>query len=143
LTVWNCWTYCFSKLQYDKKKIVYHNIIYYITNMAGILSEATTAYPSRVTEFTSGCLVWVRGAHLFSFLCCPIISFYVLSSVLWCLIRFPHKNDVRFVFISSCLYEGSCLIIFGVCLCIVMSNKKTNPPPKKTNKTKIKQNTEI
>ena len=27
---------------------------------------------------------------------------YVLSSVLWCPLRFPHKNDVRFVFISSC-----------------------------------------
>ena len=50
--------------------------------MAGILSEAKTAYSSRVTEFTSGFLVWVRGAHLCSFLCCPMISFYVLSSVL-------------------------------------------------------------
>jgi len=24
------------------------------------------------------------------------------SSVLWCPLRFPHKNDVRFVFTSCC-----------------------------------------
>ena len=34
---------------------------------------------------------------------CPIICIYVLSSVLWYSIRFPHKNDVRFVFTFSCL----------------------------------------
>ena len=28
---------------------------------------------------------------------------YVLSSVLWCPWRFPHKNNVLFVFTSSCL----------------------------------------
>ena len=36
---------------------------------------------------------------------------------------FSHKIDVRFVFISSCLYEVSCLIyIICVCLCIVETN---------------------
>ena len=59
-----------------------------------------------------------RVAYLFSFLCCPIICLYVLSSVFWCPLRFPHKKDVRFVFTSSCLQEGSCLIyvicVFGV-----------------------------
>jgi hypothetical protein len=29
------------------------------------------------------------------FLCCPSKCLYVLSSVLWCPLRFPHKNDVR------------------------------------------------
>ena len=29
----------------------------------------------------------VRVAHLFSFLCCPIMCLYVLSSVLWCSLR--------------------------------------------------------
>jgi hypothetical protein len=28
---------------------------------------------------------------------CPIMCLYVLSSVLWCPLRFPHKTDVRFV----------------------------------------------
>ena len=31
---------------------------------------------------------------------------YVPSSELWCPLRIPHKNDVRFVFTSGCLYEG-------------------------------------
>ena len=36
---------------------------------------------------------------------------------------FLHENDVRFVFIPSCLYEVSSLIyVICVCLCIVVSN---------------------
>jgi hypothetical protein len=61
----------------------------------------------------------VRVSRLFSFLCCSIMCHYGLSSVLWCPLRYPHKNDVRFVFTSSC----SCLIyVICVCLCIVVSN---------------------
>jgi hypothetical protein len=33
---------------------------------------------------------------------------YVLSSVLWCPLRFPHESDVRFVFTSS-LFVGGCM----------------------------------
>jgi hypothetical protein len=44
---------------------------------------------------------------------CP----YVLSSLLWCPLRFPHKNDVRFVFTFSCLLEGWCLI-YVICICL-------------------------
>ena len=59
------------------------------------------------------------------FACCPIICLYVPSSVLRCLLQFPHKNDVRFVFTSSCLQEGLCLIYF-ICVClrihVVVSN---------------------
>ena len=46
----------------------------------------------------------------FSFLWCPIMFLYVLNSVLWCALRFLHRNDVRFVFTSSCLYDGPCFI---------------------------------
>ena len=46
---------------------------------------------------------------------------YVLSSVLWCPLRFPHKNDVRFVFTSSCLQEDSCLI-YVICVCLSHSS---------------------
>ena len=36
---------------------------------------------------------------------------------------FPHENDIAFVFTSSCLLEGWCLVcIICVCLRIVMSN---------------------
>ena len=41
---------------------------------------------------------WVSVAHIFSFVCCSIMCIFVLSSVLWCPLRFPHKNDVRFFF---------------------------------------------
>ena len=59
----------------------------------------------------------VRVAHILNFL------YYVLSSVVCCRLRFPHKNDVRFVFTSSCLQEGSYLIyVICVCLRIVVSN---------------------
>ena len=47
----------------------------------------------------------------------PIICLYVLDSVLLCPLQFPHKNDVLFVFTSSCLQKGSCLIyVISVCL---------------------------
>ena len=60
-----------------------------------------------------------RVSHLFSVLCSPIMCLYVLGSVLW----FPHTNDVRFVFTSSCLQEGPCLInVICVCLRIMVSN---------------------
>ena len=40
-----------------------------------------------------------------------------------CDVRFRIKNYVRFVFTSSCLYDGSCLIyVLCVCLRIVVSN---------------------
>jgi len=53
--------------------------------------------------FSSMFLVWSVLLTFFSFLCCPIMCLYVLSFVLWCQLRFPHQNDVRFVFTSSCL----------------------------------------
>ena len=39
-----------------------------------------------------------RVAHLFSLLCCPIVCIYVLSSVWWFPLLFPHRKEVRFVF---------------------------------------------
>jgi hypothetical protein len=35
----------------------------------------------------------VRVPHIFSFLCCSIMCLYVLSSMLWCPLRFPHKKQ--------------------------------------------------
>ena len=40
------------------------------------------------------CLLFVFG-----FLCCHSMCLYILSSMLWCSLRFPQKNDVRFVFV--------------------------------------------
>jgi hypothetical protein len=38
------------------------------------------------------------------------VCLYVLSFVLWCLLQFLHKNDVRFVFISTCF-----IYVISVC----------------------------
>ena len=75
----------------------------------------------------------VRVAHLSSVLCCHIMCLYVLSSVLCCWLRFPHKSNVRFVFISSCLvvsntycvvflfcYSSSCITYVSLdCSCLI------------------------
>jgi hypothetical protein len=47
-------------------------------------------------------------------MCCPFMCLYVLSVVLRCPLRFPHKNNVRF-YTSSCLQEGWCLI-YVICV---------------------------
>ena len=60
----------------------------------------------------------VHVTHLFSYLYHPIMCLDILSSVLWCLFLFLLKNDVQFVFTSSCLYECSCLI-YVICVCLV------------------------
>ena len=44
------------------------------------------------------------------FLCCPIMCLYVLSAMLWCLLRFPHTNDVRF------MMSNICCVVFLLCL---------------------------
>ena len=41
-------------------------------------------------------------AHRFSFLCCPIMCLYVLSSMLCCTLPFLHGNNVCILF-TSCL----------------------------------------
>ena len=48
----------------------------------------------------------------------PSIINTFLYKFRWCIcpLRFPKKNDVRFVLTSSCMYEGSCLIyVIYVC----------------------------
>jgi hypothetical protein len=63
------------------------------------------------------------GGIRVSFLYCPIMWLYVLIYALWCLLQFPHNSDVRFVFTSGCLWEGSCLIyVIYACLRVVVSN---------------------
>ena len=60
------------------------------------------------------------------------LVFFVLSIcrslcswfVLWCPLLFWHRNDVRVVFASSCVWEGSCLI-YVVCVCLRIVVSKT------------------
>ena len=49
--------------------------------------------------FVLVCVQWCP-----SFVLLYIVCLYVLSSVLWRPMRFLHKNNVRFVFTSNCLY---------------------------------------
>ena len=58
-------------------------------------------------------VIKIRVAHLFSFLCSPVMFLYIFGSVLW----FPHTNDFRLVSTSSCLINVIC-----VGLRIVVSN---------------------
>ena len=68
-------------------------------------------------------LCWFDQGLFFPSCCFIYSNFLALSSVLWCPVRFPHKNDVWFVFTFSCLLEDSCLIyVICVCLRIVVSN---------------------
>jgi len=48
---------------------------------------------------------------------CPIICLYVLNSVLWCPLRFQHKNYVWFLFTYSCLC-GVSYLIYVICVCL-------------------------
>jgi hypothetical protein len=50
----------------------------------------------------------------------PITRTYIVGSLLWCLLRFPRKNYVRFVFPRICLECGSYL-------CILVSNMISIP----------------
>ena len=53
--------------------------------------------------------------NIFSvFLCYPIMCFYVLSSVLWCPLRFPHKNDFGYLclFAYSGVHHILCCFVF-------------------------------
>ena len=83
-------------------------------NTAGVSLEAVTAYTLRAHHFTPGILM---GSVLLIFLvfCLVLLCVRVLSSVFWCPLRFPHKNNVRFVFTSSCLsylrYPIMCLYV--------------------------------
>ena len=43
---------------------------------------------------------WLKWGSCCS--CRPIKCFHVLSSVLWCQLRFPGKNNVRFFFTTTC-----------------------------------------
>ena len=60
----------------------------------------------------------VRVAHLFSFLCCPVMCLHVLSSVLWCPLRFLHKHDDRFIFTPVVCRRAHVFITLFVFVCV-------------------------
>jgi hypothetical protein len=49
-------------------------------------------------------------------ICCAFMCLYILSSVLWCLLRFPHKNDVRFSLPP--VVSGTAHVVFALYVCL-------------------------
>jgi hypothetical protein len=79
-----------------------------MSNMAGVLYEAGTAYLSRASSRIHPRFIGVvRFAHAECFFCDYLLYVFKL--------RFPHKNDVRFVFTSSFLGE---LMSYLRCVCL-------------------------
>ena len=72
--------------------------------------------PSRTSEFIHSFLV---GSMLLIFLVFCVVLLYVF--MLWCPLRFPHKNDVRFVlftlFVFVCVCVWWCPTHIVLCFC--------------------------
>ena len=92
--------------------VVYSGVQHVLTmsNTTGCLIRDRNCLPFGSTRVHPWFFGGVRVAHVFSFLSCPYMCLDILSSMLWCPFRFPHKNNVLFIFTSSCLYEGSYLM---------------------------------
>jgi hypothetical protein len=71
-------------------------IFYFFTWMFSFLYHCQYFYRSWLSIWVTRRVFFGRicVAHFASFLCCSIMCFYVLSSVLWCPLRFPYTNDV-------------------------------------------------
>ena len=77
-------------------------------------------HPSSSPFFVVGSVLLIALVFFCVFLLCV---FYVLSTVLWCPLRFPRYNEVRIVLTPNCSYEDACRIyIISVCLHMVVSN---------------------
>jgi hypothetical protein len=61
-----------------------------------------------------------------SFLCCPIICLYVLSSVLWFPLRLPHKKDFRLSLHPVVCKRDHVLFTFVVCASIYINKVASN-----------------
>ena len=71
---------------------MYVNIYCFTLNNV-LYTSLCTPYLAEVLSVRIG-FGGVRATHLCSFSCCPIMHLCVLSSSLWCPLRFPHTNDV-------------------------------------------------
>jgi hypothetical protein len=129
----------FGKYLYMKYLVLYNGVKHVLTvhmsNMAGVFFiyiknkhggcpiRGRSYLPPRAPDFNPSCLVVCVLAICLSFF---VLSYYIsLRSEFRVVmsVTISHKNDIRFVFTSRCLYEGSCLIYFiCVCLRIVVSN---------------------
>jgi hypothetical protein len=73
--------------------------------------------------FISNVYGWIRVAHLFSFLCCPIMCLCVLNSVLWCPLLFRIKTMFGFSWPPVVCRRAYVLFTLFVVVCVkVVSN---------------------
>ena len=100
--------YIFSFLYHCQDFLL--DLTVYMSNTAGVLWQAGTAYPSRAPEFTPGFLV---GSVLLSFKFFVLFYYvsFVLRSMLWCLLRFLHKNYVQFDYLVICRRDHAIYVI--------------------------------
>jgi hypothetical protein len=54
-----------------------------MSNTAGVLLEAGTAYPSQTSQFSAVFFCGICVAHFFSFLCCSVMCLFVVCFVLF------------------------------------------------------------
>ena len=73
--------------------------------------------------------IWVHPGFfvesvLLVFLVFCVVLLYILSSMLWCPLRFPHKTMFVYVLcmVASNSYCGVCFVLFVFVLCMVVSN---------------------
>jgi hypothetical protein len=69
----------------------------FVTRLTNATSGAGTAYPSGAPRFF---LLVLVGFVLINVVKLYVFTFF--SSVLWCPLRFPRKNEVLFIFILIC-----------------------------------------
>ena len=85
---------------------------------SGLLIRRVNCLPFTSTWLHPRLFDEVRVAHLFCFF--VVVLLFVFTFWVTCDVRYDFriKNDVRFVFTSSCLYEGSCLFFTLFVLCV-------------------------
>jgi hypothetical protein len=81
-------------------------------SVAHLFSLLCYVFVPHLVKILSTSLAFIPGFKLWGSCCilCHILCLYVLGSMLWCPLRFPHENDVLFVFPSG-LYCCVCLRI--------------------------------
>jgi hypothetical protein len=96
LAYWNNCRWVALSLHSETLLVFYHCQDFYWTYCIWVTRRVSYKKQELLTirEHLSSPLVFggVRVAHLFSLLCCSIMCLYVLSSVLWCPLRFPPKT---------------------------------------------------
>jgi hypothetical protein len=60
--------------------------------------------------------------HHYAFCCCPIMSFFGLSFLLWCSLRFPHKTMFNSSLPPTVCRRLMSYLRYLCVLCIVVSN---------------------